>query len=114
MTKRVSVPGKNVRSSQCGIFLNSEKPRIRKRPSSALMWMSFIPSGVKMLDDPRRYFLLSAGCLAWPLAPLPSARDGGTRASARPFVTFGGVERLLFRTAEAGFDFFLDICLVTQ
>jgi hypothetical protein len=29
MTNRVNVPGRNVRSSQFGIFLKSEKPRIR-------------------------------------------------------------------------------------
>ena len=27
------------------------------------MWMSFITSGVKMLDDPRMYFFASAGAL---------------------------------------------------
>src|SRR5215510_4767983 len=53
MTNRVSVPGKNMSWSQCGIGLNIEKPRIRYRPSSALTWMSLITSGVKMLLCPR-------------------------------------------------------------
>src|SRR3954453_5449381 len=38
----------NISSSQCGIGLKIENPRMRERPSSALTWMSFITSGVKM------------------------------------------------------------------
>src|SRR5690606_15066133 len=53
MTNRVSVPGRNISSSQCGIGLNIEKPRIRYRPSSALVWMSSMTSGVKMRLRPR-------------------------------------------------------------
>src|SRR6266571_2848221 len=52
MTNLVSVPGRNISASQCGIGLNIEKPRIRYRPSSALTWMSLITSGVKMLLCP--------------------------------------------------------------
>src|SRR6266576_1497497 len=53
MTNLVSVPGRNIRSSQCGMGLNIENPRIRYRPSSAFTWMSLITSGVKMLLCPR-------------------------------------------------------------
>src|SRR5689334_7350151 len=53
MTKRVSVPGRNISSSQCGIRLNIENPRIRYRPSSDFTWMSLMTSGVKMLLRPR-------------------------------------------------------------
>src|SRR5215467_13327971 len=53
MTNLVSVPGRNISSSQCGMGLNIENPRIRYRPSSAFTWMSFITSGVKMLLCPR-------------------------------------------------------------
>jgi len=52
MTNLVSVPGRNISSSQCGIRLNIEKPRIRYRPSSAFTWMSLMTSGVKMLLCP--------------------------------------------------------------
>src|SRR5215472_14200844 len=52
MTNLVSVPGRNIRSSQCGIGLNIEKPRMRYRPSSDFTWMSLITSGVKMLLCP--------------------------------------------------------------
>src|SRR5713226_6370118 len=52
MTNLVSVPGRNISSSQCGIRLNIEKPRIRYLPSSAFTWMSLITSGVKMLLCP--------------------------------------------------------------
>src|SRR5271156_666479 len=55
MTKRVSVPGKKVRSSQEGIFLNSENPRMRYRPSSDLIWMSSMTSGVNSLLCPRMW-----------------------------------------------------------
>src|SRR5919198_3148549 len=48
ITNRVSVPGRNISSSQCGMGLNMEKPRIRYRPSSDLVWMSLITSGVKI------------------------------------------------------------------
>src|SRR6266699_927957 len=53
MTNRVSVPGRNISSSQCGIRLNIENPRIRYRPNSAFTWMSLITSGVNMLLRPR-------------------------------------------------------------
>src|SRR5436190_24399233 len=53
MTNLVSVPGRNIRSSQCEMRLNIENPRIRYRPSSAFTWMSLITSGVKMLLCPR-------------------------------------------------------------
>src|SRR5713101_8044899 len=52
MTNLVSVPGRNISWSQCGIGLNIEKPRIRYRPSSDFTWMSLITSGVKMLLCP--------------------------------------------------------------
>src|SRR6516225_3795761 len=52
MTNLVSVPGRNINSSQCGIRLNMEKPRIRYRPSSDFTWMSLMTSGVKMLLRP--------------------------------------------------------------
>ena len=52
MTNLVSVPGRNISSSQPGIRLNIEKPRMRYRPSSAFTWMSLITSGVKMLLCP--------------------------------------------------------------
>ncbi len=41
-----------MRSSQCGIFLNIEKPRIRYRPSSDFTWMSLMTSGVKIGTAP--------------------------------------------------------------
>src|SRR5215470_18334715 len=53
MTNLVSVPGRNISSSQCGMGLNIENPRIRYRPSSDFTWMSLITSGVKMLLCPR-------------------------------------------------------------
>src|SRR5215470_8820986 len=53
MTNLVSVPGRNISSSQCGMGLNIENPRIRYRPSSAFTWMSLITSGVKILLCPR-------------------------------------------------------------
>src|SRR5216683_6513121 len=52
MTNLVSVPGRNISWSQCGIGLNIEKPRIRYRPSSDFTWMSLITSGVMMLLCP--------------------------------------------------------------
>src|SRR6187401_1562592 len=69
MTKRVSVPGRKVRSSQCGIFLNSENPRMRYRPSSDFTWMSLMTSGVKIRLLPRMKRCDSAGTFAAPLPP---------------------------------------------
>src|SRR5580693_10691768 len=43
----------NISSSQCGIGLNIENPRIRYRPSSDLVWMSLMTSGVKIRLCPR-------------------------------------------------------------
>ena len=48
ITNRVSVPGRNISWSQCGIGLNIENPRIRYRPSSDFTWMSLMTSGVKI------------------------------------------------------------------
>src|ERR1700751_2158102 len=53
MTNLVSVPGRNISSSQCGIGLNIENPRIRYRPSSGLVWMSLMTSGGKIRLRPR-------------------------------------------------------------
>src|SRR6266480_4545100 len=63
MTNLVSVPGRNISSSQCGIRLNMENPRIRYRPSSDFTWMSLITSGVKMLLRPRTARLPSSAVL---------------------------------------------------
>src|SRR5262249_5075118 len=63
MTNLVSVPGRNISSSQCGIRLNMENPRIRYRPSSDFTWMSLITSGVKMLLRPRTSRLPSSAVL---------------------------------------------------
>src|SRR5215831_4686693 len=69
MTNLVSVPGRNISSSQCGIRLNMENPRIRYRPSSDFTWMSLITSGVKMLLRPRTSRLPSSAVLIWVFAP---------------------------------------------
>src|SRR5690348_754325 len=69
MTNLVSVPGRNISSSQCGIRLNIENPRIRYRPSSAFTWMSLITSGVKMLLRPRTARLPSSTVLIEVFAP---------------------------------------------
>src|SRR5215468_10176582 len=63
MTNLVSVPGRNISSSQCGIRLNMENPRIRYLPSSDFTWMSLITSGVKMLLRPRTARLPSSAVL---------------------------------------------------
>src|SRR5690242_5533347 len=69
MTNLVSVPGRNISSSQCGIRLNIEKPRIRYRPSSAFTWMSLMTSGVKMLLCPSAALPPSSIALTW-MSPL--------------------------------------------
>src|SRR5258708_36096595 len=77
MTNLVSVPGRNISWSQCGIGLNIEKPRIRYRPSSDFTWMSLMTSGVKMLLCPSTERAPSS---LWLLMPGP----GGQLTSFAP------------------------------
>src|SRR5688500_14469407 len=76
ITKRVSVPGRNISWSQCGIGLNIENPRMRYRPSSDFTWMSLMTSSVKIGLRPSTSFWdetsaitspcsLSSGSLPW-------------------------------------------------
>src|SRR5919205_1071053 len=48
MTNRVSVPGRNMSSSQCGIFLNIEKPRIRWRAQAVDAELALDELGVRI------------------------------------------------------------------
>src|SRR5215468_9150146 len=75
MTNLVSVPGRNISSSQCGIRLNMENPRMRYRPSSDFTWMSLITSGVKMLLRPRTDRLPSSAVLIEVPAPRAVSED---------------------------------------
>src|SRR5215470_14374241 len=82
MTNLVSVPGRNISSSQCGMGLNIENPRIRYRPSSDFTWMSLITSGVKMLLCPRTA-----------LPPSSIVLTSGFRLSgSQDQLAFGGLE----------------------
>ncbi len=62
------------------------------------MWMSFITSGVKIFDEPRMYFLVSAGArpasAAMPVAVRAAGSLRAETATVLAFLAFTGAERL--------------------
>src|SRR5262245_6296777 len=69
------------------------------------MWMSFMTSGVKILDDPRMYFLLSAGARDKAASPVVVR---STTPLPLPFVLASATARgFILPLARAGADFLL-------
>ena len=94
ITKRVSVPGRKVRSSQCGIFLNSEKAPHPVAAQFGLDMDVVHHRGGKIKLSPMRFTSRSSGFLVGGIAvshlsPCPFSGLGHSDASEDQFLLVG-------------------------